>query len=187
MTEPNTQIIGQEAYGTYDLISTIAYDCVKYMINNNELIWKLLKYTTPDAWNKDNLTHEEKSQLIYSGQPDTSNFNIFLDSKQPDVETKEKTMLRIMPYYAVGMNRTVGLIEVSMEVYSHYKINHLSNYKTRIDTIAQQLLETFNGATVGGLGNMFFNEVQDESSRLFEIGQIPFGGKKILFAVFDAS
>jgi len=34
---------------------------------------------------------------------------------------------------------------MAFEVYSHYKINHLSNYTTRIDTIIQQLIYEFNG------------------------------------------
>jgi hypothetical protein len=187
MTEPNTQIIGSTAYNNFETLATIGYNCVKYLILNNDMIWKLLKYTTPNAWSENNLTNEEKAQLIYAGESDTSNYNVFLDGKQPDVETKEKTLLRIMPEYAVGLNRTVGLIRISMEVYSHYKINHLSNYQTRIDRIAQELLETFNGTLVGGFGNMVFNKMTDESSRLFEVGQIPFGGKKILFSIYDAS
>ena len=156
------------------------------MINNNELIWKLLKYTDPDAWGKADLSQEEKASLIYAGQQDTSMYNVFMDGKQPDVLVKEVTLVRIMPSYAVGLNRTIGYIEVSMEVFSHYKINHLSNYKTRIDTITEELLATFNGVDVGGLGLLSFDKMADQSSRLFQAGQIPFGGKQIIFSTYSA-
>ena len=155
-------------------------------MDNNELIWKLLKYTDPDAWSKSNLSQSEKAALIYAGQQDTSTYNVFMDDKQPDVQMNETTLLRIMPSYAYGFNRTFGVIHVAMQVFSHYKINHLSNYKTRIDTITEELLSIFNGAEVGGIGKMSFDRLMEQSSRLFETGQIPFSGKQILFATYSA-
>jgi hypothetical protein len=62
----------------------------------------------------------------------------------------------------------------------------LSNYKTRIDVITEELLATFNGKDVGGLGLLSFDKMADQSSRLFEAGQIPFGGKKIIFSTYSA-
>jgi hypothetical protein len=182
----STQQIGLLAYNDFKQFSKLSYTCIKYMMENNELIWKLLKYTSPDAWNKPDLTQEEKAALIYAGQQDSSKFNVFMDGKQPDVLVDECTLVRIMPNYALGMNRTVGVIEVSMEVFSHYKINHLSNYSTRIDTIAGELLALFNGSDVGALGLMAIDRMIDQSSRLFQAGQIPFGGKQIIFATYSA-
>jgi hypothetical protein len=71
-------------------------------------------------------------------------------------------------------------------VFSHYKINHLSNYKTRVDYMVEQLLGTFNGANIGGIGLMSFDKMADQSSRLFQAGQIPFGGKQIIFSNYSA-
>lgn len=156
------------------------------MMDENELVWKLLKYTSPDAWNKPDLTQEEKAQLIYAGQQDSSKYNVFMDGKQPDVLVEEVTLVRIMPHYAMGYNRTIGVIEVSMEIFSHYKINHLSNYTTRIDTIAGELLALFNGVNIGILGLMAIDRMIDQSSRLFQAGQIPFGGKQIIFSTYSA-
>lgn len=186
MAENTSRIIGQEAYNDFRQFSKLSYICIKYMLENNELIWKLLKYTDPEAWDKPNLTHEEKAALIYTGQQDTSMYNVFMDGKQPDVLVKEVSLLRIMPHYAVGLNRTVGYIEVSMEVYSHYKINHLTNYQTRVDTITEELLSIFNGADVGSIGLMSFDKMADQSSRLFQAGQIPFGGKQLIFSTYSA-
>lgn len=187
MTMPNiTPNIGETAYNDFRQFSQLSYSCIKYLMDNNELIWKLLASNMPDAWNNADLTQEQKAALIYSGQQDTSQYHVFMDSKQPDVLMQEISLLRIMPYYAVGMNRTVGYIEVSMEVFVHYKINHMANYKTRMDTIAEELLATFNGSNVGGLGLLSFDKMADQSSRLFMSGQIPFGGKQLIFSTYSA-
>jgi hypothetical protein len=189
MTLPNLipiPDIGEDAYNKFRQFSKLSYNCVKYMMDNNELIWKLLKHTTPDAWSKPDLTQVEKGALIYAGQKDTSEFNVFMDVKQPDVLTKEVAMVRICPYGAIGMNRTLGYIEVSMEVYAHYKINHLTNYQTRVDTITEELLALFNGVDIGGLGLLSFDKMADQSSRAISTGQIPFGGKQIFFSTYSA-
>ena len=181
-----TPSVGSTAYNDFGAFSKLSYNCIKIMIDDNELIWKLLKYTDPDAWDKDDLTQEEKAALVYAGQADTANFNVFMDGKQPDVLVNEVSLVRIMPHAAVGLNRTIGYIEVSMEVFSHYKINHLSNYKTRVDTITEELLATFNGVNAGGLGLLTFDKMADKSSRLFQAGQIPFGGKQLIFSTYAA-
>lgn len=177
-----SRIIGQEAYNKFSLFPKVSYNCIKLLMDNNDLVWKLLKYSDPDAWKRDDMSQQEKAALIYSGQQDTSEYHVFMDRKQPDVLIKEVSLLRIVPYYAVGINRTIGYIEISMEVFSHYKINHMSNYQTRIDTIVGELFKTFNGADINGIGLMHFDKMIDPSSRLFEAGQIPFGGKQIIFA-----
>jgi len=184
MTE--TPSIGSSSYNDFRVFSKISYNCIKILMDTNELVWKLLKYSDPDAWSRADLTQAEKASIIYAGQQDTSEYRVFMDGKQPDVLVKEVSLLRIMPHYAVGINRTIGYVEVSMEVFSHYKINHMSNYQTRIDTIAEELLATFNGVAIGGIGLMSFDKGVDQSARLFQAGQIPFGGKQIIFSTFSA-
>jgi hypothetical protein len=181
-----TQSIGDYAYSDFKGFNQISYNCIKYLMENNDSVWKLLKYKDPDAWSKPALTQKEKAELIYAGQQDSSKYNVFMDGKQPDVLVEECTLLRIMPNYAMGINRTISLMEVSMEVFSHYKINHLSNYTTRVDTITAELLALFNGSNMGALGLLAIDRMMDQSSRLFQAGQIPFGGKQIIFATYSA-
>ena len=164
-------------YNKYTFLPEIAYECVKYLLENNQLVWKLLRYTTPDAYSKPNLTKAQKGALIWKGEGTTDNFNVFMDGGLPDVEMKETTILRISPYQVFPKNRSIGDIAMIMEVYSHYKINTMSNYQTRVDTIMQQLLETFNGAEIGGIGLMNFSKQGLSAVRIEEAGQIPFKGK----------
>ena len=156
-------------------------------MEKNELVWKLLKHREPDAWKKPTLTQDEKAALVYAGQQDSSKYNVFMDGKQPDVLVDETTLLRIMPHYAIGLNRTIGLV-VSMEIYSHYKINHLSNYTTRVDAIAEELLGLFNGVDTGGLGLLTFSKMADQSALIISgWSNSPFGGKQIIFSTYSAS
>ena len=53
-----TSNIGSTAYAKYGIIPTLSYNAISYLINNNELIWKLLFYNTPEAWNETNLTND---------------------------------------------------------------------------------------------------------------------------------
>lgn len=181
-----TPNIGKDAYNDFSQFAKFPYKCIKHMMDNNEIIWKLLKYTDPEAWNKTNLTQEEKAALIYAGQQDTSQYRVFMDRKQPDVLMGEISLVRISTNFAAGLGRTLGYVEISMEVFSHYKINHMSNYEPRIDTIVGELLGLFNGVDMGGLGLLTFDKTADASTRLFEAGQIPFGGKQIIFSTYVA-
>lgn len=173
------------AYNKYTDFPNYSYKIIKHLMNNNELVWQLLKYTTPDASDLAPLSPSEKQALIWKGEGDTSDFGVFLDDGQPDVTTKEIARLNIMPYGISPDNRSVDTITILMEVYSHYKINTLSNYTTRVDTIIQQLLEVFNGEileNVGAIGRLHFDKAGTSATRVEVSGQLPFKGKWLLFA-----
>jgi len=171
-----------EAYNKYTSMPHYSYKMVQYLVNNNELIWKLLKYPTPDAWSKDDLTYAEKIEMIYKGEGDGSAFHVFLYDGLNDVETKESTILNIYPFGIAPVNRTVGTVTLMLEVYAHYKVNMLSNYTTRVDSIIQQLLETFNGTTIDGLGigEIYFDKRGSGATRMENAGQLPFKGEWLL-------
>jgi hypothetical protein len=181
-----TYSVGSEAYNKFYRLPLLSYKCITYLIDNNELIWKLLKYNDADAWKDDavhpNLTREEKSKFIYAGQEDESAYKVFSDSGQDNVWTEEGCLIRIYPYEIYPDDRTVGTINMMFEVYCHYKINHLSNYQTRSVTITQQFLETFNGADVGSIGKMFYDRRGSQALRTYQAGSIPFKGMMTLFS-----
>jgi len=170
------------AYAQYEDFNTFSYKCIKYLMDNNEVIWKLLKYDTSDAWNRANLTKVEKSALVYNGSDDSTLFRVFMDMGQPDVHTREDTIIRIAPYSIFPENRTVGTLTMIFEVYCHYHINTLSNYTTRVDTIAMEFLKTFNGINIGGIGKLFFNRMGSQAPKMELSGQIPHKGKFILMS-----
>jgi len=172
--------IGQESYNRFYKFDEYSYNIAMYLMNNNEMIWKLLKYDDADAWNKPNLTFEEKGSLIYAGQSDGTPFKVFFDSGIPDVWTKESTIMRIYPYGIRPLNRTVSTSLVCFETYSHYRLNTLSNYKTRTVVIISEILKTLNGIEIdGGLGALFFDQSRDLGDKLLQSGSQPFKGYSV--------
>jgi hypothetical protein len=174
------------AYNAFNDYDEIPYQIINHLMDNNELIWKLLKYDNPEAWKDSfpNLTKAEKGKLIYDGGEVTNNFRVFMDVGQPDAVTKEMTILRVSHWHISPKSRTVGIITMSFQVYAHYKINHLSNYKTRNDVIINQLLNTLNGIQVkGGLGVMYFDGKRELTDRMIVTGQIPFIGKQLFMSM----
>lgn len=177
-----TPNVGEGSYALYDGLDSIGYNCIQYLMSHDEVIWKLLKYNTPDAWQMPDLSAEQKGELIYKGGDDAALFNVFMDMGQPDVITNEICVIRIHPYHLTAKNRVVGDIHVMTEVYSHYKINHLSNYKTRNDMIIQRFLQVFNGANIKGLlGNLAVDDLGTYGTKMETAGQLPFRGKWVLF------
>jgi hypothetical protein len=175
-------LTNEGSYATYTDFNKYSYNCISYLMDINETIWKLLYYDTPDAWNKADLTLAQKASLIYNGTDDASKARVFMDVGQPDVFTKEITIIRISPYSIFPENRSVGTVSIYFEVYSHYKANHLSDYTTRVDTITGEFLKTFNGAFVGGIGRLYFDRLGSQAVRAELGGQIPYRGKWIIMS-----
>ena len=169
-------------YNKYNMIDEFSYNCIAHLIQNSEIIWKLLKYPTRDAYRESDLTQGEKAELIYRGQDDSSLYHVFMDGGSPDVLTREDCILRIVPFAIYPENKVVGTLTMSFEVYCHYKINTLSNYKTRVDTITGEILKVFNGELLGGIGRLYFDRLASQSNRLSISGQLPFKGKQILMS-----
>ena len=174
--------ISSDSYAQYEWFDEIAYTCYEHLIKNNEMIWKLIKYDTPDAWNQSDLTEVEKGRLIYNGQDDLTEARAFMDTGQPDVWTKEICIIRISPHSVFPDNRVIGTVSVILEVFCHWKINHLSNYKARSDVIAKNFLQTFNGVNLGGIGRLFFDRIGSYDNRAETGGQLPFKGRWLIMS-----
>lgn len=170
------------SYNQFNDYDSFPYNCVSYLMENDEVIWKLLKYPDPDAWNKPNLTKIEKAALIYNGDDNTANYRVFMDRGEPDVNTFENCQIRIANYSVFPEHRVVGTMSMIFEVYPHYKTNHLSNYKTRGDMIMGRFFKVFNGAKIGGIGNLFYDRVGSESNRQELGGQLPYLGKWMIMS-----
>ena len=167
----------EEQYNKFTNLPLLSYNCITHLIQNNDLVWKLLKYSDNRAYEKSNLTTQEKGALVYAGQVNVNEYRVFSDYGADDSILSEIAILRISVLELIPSNYVYGHVTMGMEIYSHYKINMLNNYTTRIDTIIQQLIETFNGAEISGLGRMYFDAKANPRSRVSIIGQIPMKGK----------
>mgnify|MGYP007069485523 CR=1 FL=1 len=78
--------MGFNSYNKFIGYDTLSYRVIEYLINNNEDIWKMLKYNTPDALSQPNLTLSEKAELIYQGEVDAEPFRVFRDAFTDDAQ-----------------------------------------------------------------------------------------------------
>lgn len=175
----------QSSYNKYEYFPQVSYNITKYMMSNNELIWKLISYTDPHAYKNDsahpNLTTVQKSALIFDGVKPETDCRIFFDVAQDDAWTTQVAFLRISPVELVPTNYVYGNMSIGFEIYCHYRNNMLSNYSTRLDMITQQILETLNGADLGaGVGRLNFDARASSRSRMSIIGSIPYKGHLII-------
>jgi len=156
-----TQILDsiQQAYNKYTLLPNVSYNIATYLMDNDEFIWKLLKYDTNDAWapSKADLTKSEKGALIYKGVGDPTTFRLFFDAGMDGAWTIATTILRISPVILIPKNYVTGVQSIRFEVYSHATLNMLSNYNPRNLSIIQRLIEVLNGADIEGIGRIFFD------------------------------
>lgn len=158
------------AYNPYSTMPNLPYNIIEYLLYNNETIWKLLKYPERDALDKPNLTNEEKALLIYNGEIDSQNYRVFQQEFTDDSFETQCTQLRIFPYGIEPTNRTVGVLDLSFEINTHVKIEHLSNYTSRINVLISELISTLNGVEIGGMGVLFFDYGRRRTNGMRRVG-----------------
>jgi hypothetical protein len=173
----------KDGYNKYTDLPMLSYNCVAYLIDHNELIWKLLKYNDANAWKVDgdhpNLTKTEKGAIIYGGQENETDFRVFFDVGADNSWETQACILRVTPIELQPTNYVIGKVTMSFEIYCHYKINSLSNYTTRLNTISQQIIEIFNGQEIGGVGKLFFDSRASSRAKMQIMGSIPWKGNVI--------
>lgn len=175
----------EDPYAKYKEMPKLAYRIIELLMQSEkaELLWKLLKYDEPDAWQKPNLTMQEKAALIYPGGEHQEDYHVFMDFTMDDSTYKETTYLRIYPLNIIPTNRTVGICSVNFEVFTHSKLNHLSNYTTRIDDMIQILLDVLNGAEISNMGCLFFDRSRSSDNEIVTIGMKPYKGKMLTMSL----
>lgn len=172
-----------QSYNTYQGYPDIPFNCISYLLDNNEDVWKLLKYNDPRAYAKPNLTSTEKGNLIYNGDfVNINDFRVFMDTGQDDAVLSETTILKISTVELIPTNYVYGMVTIAMEVFTHYKCSQLANYRTRLDSIIQSLIQTFNGSDIKNVGRLYFDQRASARTRAYAIGSIPYKGKCIIFS-----
>lgn len=185
--------LAKKQYNKFKYYPQLAYNCVSYLIrdSSSNLLWKLLYYNDAGAWQPDedhpDLTTEQKRALVYAGQQNQNDFRVFLDFGMDNAWDVEACQVRISPLDLYPSTNIVGQVTMAFEVYSHFKINTLSNYQTRTDTITQLLISAFNGQFIDGIGVLFFNSRATRQCRSSFIGQVPFRGRRTIMSNWMAS
>jgi len=167
----------QAVYNKFEQYPLTSYNIIKFLMNNEEQLWKILKYNDADAWNKPDLTMAEKGALIYAGQQNVDDFRVFNSVGQDDSWTIEACLLRIAPLDIIPENHIYGYVTIACELYAHFKIVSLSNYTNRLDYGTQRIIATLNGADIPDVGRLYFDYRASTRTKSMVIGAIPYKGR----------
>lgn len=139
-------------YNSWEQVNMFSYNCISYLLQSNESIWKMLYYMTPDCLDKPNVPMNIKRNLIYNGQTDSSSFRLFMDGSNNDAFTQQCAILKIYPGLLIPDNHIIGTTSIAFDCLVHYKVNTLNTYATRSLTMITELIKTLNGINIGGIG-----------------------------------
>lgn len=158
----NFEIEEMLPYNTYKTTRGFGYAILSHLMKNNEAIWKLLKYDTPDALSKPDLTMEEKRKLIWTGTGDAEDYRVFRSPFLDDAITSQVSQLRIYNSVFSPDNRSVGTVDISIECLCHNKIINLDNYESRAEVMMQEIIGCLNGKDIKGVGVLAFDKNMSE-------------------------
>lgn len=175
----------QSSYNKFSTFPYVSYNIIKYLMGNEEDLWKILKYSNPDAWAAQNLTTQEKAALIHSGQPNETDFRVFNTLGQDNTWTIEACILRIAPAVLIPATYAYGHMSIGFEMYCHFKIVSMSNYTSRLDFGAQRLIECLNGADIEGVGRLYFDYRASTAARSMPMGAIPYKGRATIMCNYN--
>lgn len=156
--------MSERQYNQHTAIRYISENIIYHLIDNNEIIWKLLKYDSEDALYKPNLTRAEKIDLIYKGRGiKTEGYRVFRQPFIDDAELNGSSMIRVFLSNIIPVNKTISDVAITIECLVHNKNIMIESdleditYENRLELLLQQVIECLNGAKVKGLGLLFFD------------------------------
>jgi hypothetical protein len=151
----------ENVYARFTELPLYQYKILEFLFSN-ENIWKLLNYNTPDALYQTNLTTAQKRALIYtvngSTYPqDTTIYRVFLTDLSDDMWNEQSSFMRITLPTIFPTDRTKGILNFSLDILVHTKIDMLNGMQSRKVCLLSNILSSLNGAEIGGVGKLTFN------------------------------
>lgn len=183
------------AFNDFSEMPYIPYKILVALINeeseNGENFWKLLKYADVDALEKDNLTYDEKLELIWRGESVEQNFNVFLKPLiGSSLDTAEaQTQLRIFRFTNMPTNQFEATIIFEADFITNEKtalVYYNGMLCERTDLMETMFLNIMNGRDIGiGSGYVNFNrEFSRSCNSQLNIGNSKsFYGRSLVMAV----
>ena len=155
------------AFNDFSEMPYIPYKMLEALLTEESQVaqdfWKLLKYADVDALDKDNLTYEEKVELIWRGESLEQNFNVFLKPLiGSSLDTAEaQTQLRIFRFTSMPTNQFEAILTIEADFITNEKtalVYQNGMLCERTDLMESMFLNIFNGRDIGvGSGFVTFN------------------------------
>jgi hypothetical protein len=150
------------SFNNFSDMPQIPYKILIHLIQNNENIFKLLKYNTSDALSKPNLTVAEKMALLYIDGEKENEYNIFLKPLIGDEIIKGCSQLRLYKATMQPTDHLTALLNYEFDIICGERIGLVYDENdipcTRIDLIEKELLNELNGLDAFGVGYFQFNK-----------------------------
>lgn len=165
-------------YNSMYQLPSIPYKIMEYLATSPkaENIWKMLYYNDYDALSKPNLNISEKLDLIWrSGRQEK--YGVFLTNIVEDAIPESKCIMKCYDYYIHAKELYQSTVVYAFD-FLFGTTMALVEYDgipvSRWDLFIHELLDTLNGAYVGGIGTLMF---LDDQSR-YDHGQSVIGNSK---------
>lgn len=183
------------AFNDFSEMPYIPYKMLEALLTEESQVaqdfWKLLKYADVDALDKDNLTYEEKVELIWRGESLEQNFNVFLKPLiGSSLDTAEaQTQLRIFRFTSMPTNQFEAILTIEADFITNEKtalVYQNGMLCERTDLMESMFLNIFNGRDIGvGSGFVTFNrEFSRSCNSQLNIGNSKsFYGRSLVLAI----
>lgn len=154
-------------YNSMSALPNALYNILEYLVKaeSAENIWKMLRYNDYYALSKPNLTINEKLDLLWREGPQ-EDYGVFFTNLIEDAVCTSKSVLKIYHYYTYA--RPNSYLSTPTFAFDFLYGGQMSLVErdgipvNRGDLFIHELLATLNGANIGGVGVLMFD---DEQSR----------------------
>lgn len=183
------------AFNDFSEMPYIPYKMLEALLTEESQVaqdfWKLLKYADVDALDKDNLTYDEKVELIWRGESLEQNYNVFLKPLiGSSLDTAEaQTQLRIFRFTSMPTNQFEAILTIEADFITNEKtalVYQNGMLCERTDLMESMFLNIFNGRDIGvGSGFITFNrEFSRSCNSQLNIGNSKsFYGRSLVLAI----
>lgn len=168
-------------FNSLSRLPSIPYTIIKYLALNDEIIWKLLKYSDYDALSKPDLTFKEKMALVWK-TGSQEKYNVFLTNLTEDAITESKTIFKLYHYYTHAKELYLGTVVYAFDCLyggTMALVEYNGIPVSRGDLFVNRILAVLNGADVGGVGKLTFF---DDMSR-YDLARSTIGNSKTFTGV----
>lgn len=147
-------------FNSMSQLPSISYNILVYLARqpSAENLWKMLKYNDYDCLSYDNLTFNEKMEFIWKTGVQ-ENYGVFLTPLVEDAITESKCIMKVYDYYIHNNEPFYSSVVFAFDFLYGGNMS-LIDYDgipaSRGDVFIHTILDTLNGADVGGVGKMSF-------------------------------
>ena len=146
--DDSKKMFSQVAYNDYSMTRDLPTLIVNYLFNNNQNIWKLLKYSENPLDGKD-LTKKEKAEMICQSSFNTEEFNVLFQKYTVDAMIKAKSQIRVFIDDISSYGRTDALVRIIFQVIVNNNEMIITTPYSKNDkrdvAIMQEIVKTLNG------------------------------------------